>query len=110
MDRYSSSTAFVVQNLPCGDNHLSAKIALFARGRGASVPRAQNVRYTSFVYHRSRACRRSCFRSNQNSLFHFWHSCISQMSGIAVSDGKRIGFWQSSSNIGKNRMTRNTTS
>ena len=59
---------------------ICAQIALFARNRGACVPRVQHatsLRNTQFICHRSRAYGRSCFKCSQNSFFHFRRSCIS---------------------------------
>ena len=108
LDSYSSSSVSTVQSLPGKDNHLYAKIVLFAHGRGHAFL-VYWLRNTDFVSHCSRAHRRNCYKSCQNWLFHFWHSCISQISCIAVWDSKRTSFSQSLIYTGKGRMTWNTT-
>ena len=76
LDRYSSSSAFPAQSLSSKDNHLYAKIALFACSRGHTFLVYNTPHYwlrnTDFVSHHSPACGRNCFKSCQNLLFYFW--------------------------------------
>ena len=111
VDRYTSSSASTAQSLPGRDNHLYAKIEFFARGRGHaflmySTPHHW-LRNSHFVCHLSRDYGRNCFKSFQNSVFHFWRSCISRTSCIAVWDGKRTSFSQSSIYTGKGDLEYN---